>query len=284
MHGGFLYQHLYTASVLLQSALLNWTSVNVEHDEDLEILSADLHLYVQVKKRSDRLTFSDIEDAIKRFNAIRDLHTEQQRSGIPQLWIVCNSMLGPDLASRLKRDDWPTDVFLRTPAFCSGNRDLLPEPAADIVEAVATCAALARQVPHSSLSPDTLVWKLAAWVQLIASGSANDHKIAAAELVPLFEQLVIQLQQFPTAVVNYRPHENEPRFVSPAPVRLITGFSGSGKTSWAAEVDLHQAGVPVYFDVSDLPSSGVASSLVRELAASYCRRIPTKGRPSFCRV
>jgi hypothetical protein len=126
---------------------------------------------------------------------------------------------------------------------------------------------LARQVPHSTLSPDTLVWKLAAWVQLIASGTTNDHKVTAADLAPLFEQLLIQLQQFPTAVVNYRPHENEPPLASQAPVRLVTGFSGSGKTSWAAEVDLHQAGVPVYFDVSDLPGSGVASSLVRDLAA-----------------
>jgi hypothetical protein len=267
VHGGFLYQHLYTASVLLQSASLTWHSVNVEHDEDLEILSADFHLYVQVKKRSDRLTFSDIEDAITRFNGIRDLHSEQQRSGIPQLWIVCNSMLGPDLVSRITRADWPPDIFLRTPAYCSGKPDLLPAPAAGIVEAVAVCAALARQVPHSTLSPDTLVWKLAAWVQLVASGTANDHRVTAAQLVPLLEQIVVQLQQFPTTVMNYRPHENEPLLVSPAPVRLITGFSGSGKTSWASEVDLHQAGVPVYFDVSDLPGSGVASSLVRELAA-----------------
>jgi hypothetical protein len=61
VHGGFLYQHLYTAAVLLQSTSLNWSSVNVEHDEDLEVLSVDLHLYVQVKKRSDRLTYSDVE-------------------------------------------------------------------------------------------------------------------------------------------------------------------------------------------------------------------------------
>ena len=38
VHGGFLYQHLYTAAVLLlQSASPNWTCVNVEHDEELEI-------------------------------------------------------------------------------------------------------------------------------------------------------------------------------------------------------------------------------------------------------
>jgi SEC-C motif len=267
VHGGFLYQHLYTTSVLLQSASLNWTCINIEHDEDLEILSANFHLYVQVKKRSGRLTFSDIEDAITRFNVIRDFHIEQQRSGTPQLWVVCNSVLGPDLTSRLARSDWPTDVFLRTPGVCSGNPDLLPIPAADIVEAVARCVALARQVPHSTLSPETLVWKLAAWVQLIASGTVNNHRITAAELVPLLEQLVVQLQQFPATVTNYRPHENEPLLVSSVPVRLIVGFSGSGKTSWAAEVDSHQAGVPVYFDVSDLPGSGVASSLVRELAA-----------------
>jgi hypothetical protein len=272
VHGGFLYQHLYTAAVLLQSASLNWTSVNIEHDEDLEIVSADLHLYVQVKKRSDRLIFSDVEDAINRFNPIRDLHSKRQRSGVPQLWIVCNSILGPDLAARLTRGDWPTDVFLRTPAACSGNPDLLPTPAANIFEAVSACTVWARQVPHSTLSAATLVWKLAAWIQLIASGTTNDHQVTAGDLVPLFEQLLLQLQQFPTAVVNYRPHENEPPLVSQAPVRVITGFSGSGKTSWAAEVDLHQAGVPVYFDVSDLPGSGVASSLVRELAA---RLLPT---------
>jgi len=272
VHRGFLYQHLYATSVLLSASSLKWTSVSIEHDEDVEIRTHETHSYIQVKKRTDSLTFSEIESAIDRFTDIRSLHSSGTRSGIAHLWIVCNSSIGPDLQKRLASPNWPVDVFIRTPDFCSGDPDEIPLPAHGIAESIGECSHLAEQVPHSTLIPETLVWKISAWVQLVASGTSGHHSVKSEQLPSLLEQLVVRLQQFPTAIQNYRPHEYEPPLNSNAHIRLLVGFSGSGKTSWAAEADLHQFGIPIYFDVSDLPSAAVASSLVRELAAQILPR------------
>ena len=43
-HRGFLYQHLYVAAVLLRAAEFKVSSVLVESDEDLEILSDTGHI------------------------------------------------------------------------------------------------------------------------------------------------------------------------------------------------------------------------------------------------
>jgi Cdc6-like AAA superfamily ATPase len=82
---------------------------------------------------------------------------------------------------------------------------------------------------------------------------------------------VIQLQQFPNPPSRYRAQQNEPTFDPSESVRLITGHSGTGKTSWAGEFGLHRGADAIYFDCSDLPSSAIAASLVRELAARYLR-------------
>ena len=53
----------------------------------------------------------------------------------------------------------------------------------------------------------------------------------------------------------------------PEKVRLIVGFSGAGKTAWAAEGSVHSGRPVAYFDVGDMPTAAVAPSLARELAA-----------------
>jgi hypothetical protein len=50
-------------------------------------------------------------------------------------------------------------------------------------------------------------------------------------------------------------------------VRLITGFSGAGKTSWVAELGAHTAAPLLYFDVAELPSAAIPQALAREVAA-----------------
>ncbi|MBZ5680244.1 MAG: SEC-C domain-containing protein [Acidobacteriia bacterium] len=131
-----------------------------------------------------------------------------------------------------------------------------------------TCVRLARQVPHSTLQPETLVWKLGALVQYLATGAMqNEHALKAEELQPLLEQLITQLQNLPEALDNYRPQESEPAYQSEELVRLLTGFSGSGKTSWVGEVGAHTADPLLYFDVAEMPSAGIPSALAREMAA-----------------
>lgn len=60
VHRGYLYQHLYAAACLLSARRAGVTSIVVERDEDVEIVLASKRLYVQVKTRSEPLTFSDI--------------------------------------------------------------------------------------------------------------------------------------------------------------------------------------------------------------------------------
>ena len=118
------------------------------------------------------------------------------------------------------------------------------------------------------MQPETLVWKLAAFVQYLAAGAMRpDHVLESHNLQPLLEQLVAQLQSLPEPLDDYRPQENEPAYQSDDRVRLITGFSGSGKTSWVGELGTHTASPILYFDVAEMPSAGVPAGLAREMAA-----------------
>ena len=213
--------------------------------------------------------YSDIEGSVEQFISIRAEHQAGRRSGTPHLWLISNAPLAESLATRLSNQAWPDSVFVRTPSYTNAGGIEIPLPGATIEEQFRSCVALASQIEFSTLSPETLVWKLAAWVQLVASGGIPDHEITPAGLQPLLEQFIIQLQQFPSPPSDYRPQENEPPFVSPESIRLITGHSGSGKTAWAGEFGVHRGSGSMYFDCSALPSSAISSSLVRELAARF---------------
>lgn len=73
-----------------------------------------------------------------------------------------------------------------------------------------------------------------------AGGNGNSkHVFRISELPDLFEQLIVQLQDFPTPPTSYRPQQNEPTIASEARVRIICGLSGAGKTTWAAHAAMH---------------------------------------------
>ena len=223
MHQGFLYQHLYAVQVLLSQRALDWQLVRIERDEDIEIRFPEIQAYVQVKKRASPLIYSDIEGSVERFTSIRAEHEAGRRPGAPHLWLISNAPPGESLAARLSNQAWPDSVVVRTPSYTNAGGIEVPLPGATIEEQFRSCIALASQVEYSTLSPETLVWKLAAWVQLVASGGIPDHEITPNDLQPLLEQFIVQLQQFPSPPSDYRLQQNEPPFVSSESTRLITG-------------------------------------------------------------
>jgi hypothetical protein len=166
----------------------------------------------------------------------------------------------------MESKDWPYDVGLISPARRTD--DAFPPAWLDVRAAIEWCANRASTVPFAGLQPETLVLKLAAKVQHAATG-ANEHCFRTEELPQLFEQIVSQLQDFPAPPNNYRPQINEPALVTDERVRLLVGFSGAGKTAWAAQAALHCAEPVVYFDIGDLPAASATNALSRELVARF---------------
>ncbi|GKT10540.1 SEC-C metal-binding domain-containing protein [Desulforhabdus sp. TSK] len=273
VHRGFLYQHLYAVGCLLRLANVGGLSVSVERDEDIEIALEGSSLYLQIKTRTEALNRGDIKGALQRFEEIRSTHKSDLRSGTPQFQIIANVPPNASLMADLSTPVWPADVKIRWPdsPACVGD-DWLPPAWPDLPAAIAWCFEAARTVPFAAVSPETLVWKLAARIHFAATGNDQErpsHSFNKADLPALFEQIVEQLQDFPSVPENYRPQANEPNLDSPTRIRFITGLSGAGKTAWAAQVARHCASLTAYFDVADLPGPAVASSLARELVARF---------------
>ncbi|AOO85147.1 SEC-C metal-binding domain-containing protein [Bosea vaviloviae] len=269
VHRGFLFQHLYAARSLLLAPGTDVISVVVESDEDVEVVRPGGRTYVQVKCRGAVLGFSEIEDALARFDAYRALHAQGERTGRAAFVIATNAALTPSLVKKMSSADWPKDVRIDHPSALIPSDPVTPVPAATLHDAFVTCRDLAALLPFAMLAPETLVWKLAGAVMLAAAGAVPrvDHAFQIHELAALFEQLVIQLQDLPTPPPLYRPQTNEPPLVTDAPVRLVTGYSGAGKTSWVSQAAVHAPGVITYFDARDTPGTALASSLAREFAA-----------------
>ncbi len=210
-------------------------AVVVESDEDVEIVRADSRTYVQVKSRTESLANSDVVSALQRFDLYRALHQSGDRPGDPVFVIAANAPLTPSLAARLADPSWPKDVRIDRGDCAIAADPVTPLPAANLVEAFRNCRDLAARLPFAMLLPETLVWKLTGAVMLAASGTAprTNHTFRADELTTLFEQLVVQLQDFPAPPAVYRPQANEPPLAVDTPIRLVTGHSGAGKTAWA---------------------------------------------------
>ncbi|MEQ9813325.1 MAG: ATP-binding protein [Azospirillaceae bacterium] len=268
VHRGFLYQHLYAAACLFHAASSGVTHVVVENDEDVELVLPEQRIYAQIKTRGSRLIFSDIESALTRFDQIRAEHVEGRRSGACQFVVVSNTVPGPDLAERAAGAAWPKDVTLLHPGSASAEASL-PKPWETVSDAFEACRAAAETLPFSILAPETLVWKLAGRIFAAAAGIEPNpsHTFAIENLPDLFEQLVVQLQDFPAPPLRYRPQDKEPTLVSPQRVRLVVGFSGAGKTSWVSQTALHATDRLAYYDVADLSGPALASAVARELAA-----------------
>jgi hypothetical protein len=281
VHRGFLYQHLYAVACLFQLSPSGPTSVTVERDEDVEQECAKGRRYIQVKTRSDPLVYSDISSALERFETIRAEHVAGRRRGGAELVVVSNAELSPSLRDRIASPEWPKDVLLLTPEAAdlpSG----VPRPWRDLESAVDACVALAATVPHRVVAEETLTWKLAALVQVAAAGGVPGAVVVFkhADLPTLLEQLQIPLQQLPSPPSDYRPQDREPAFQGAPSPMLVVGFSGAGKTAWAAEQAVHTAAPVVYFDVGDLPGAVVTSAVAREAAA----RLFAGERASFASV
>ncbi len=266
VHRGFLYQHLYAVAFLLTSARLAGNSLTVERDEDVEFSTQGQRTYIQVKTRSRPLQQGDISGALKNFEALRAEHLKGRRTSASAFAIVSNAEPGPELLKLLDGEEWPADVAVITP-LRPGN-ELLPPAWPNIEAAIGWCVNTALDVPFGSLAPETLVWKLAAIIQYAAAG-ARDHKFEASDIPALLEQLLAQLQDFPDPPPDYRPQIDEPPLLSDQRVRLISGFSGAGKTAWASQAALHCPAPVAYYDVGDLPGASVANALARELVARF---------------
>ncbi len=269
VHRGFLYQHLYAMACLFQAGAAGITHIVVENDEDVELVFPDKRIYAQVKTRSSHLIFSDIDGALSRFDSIRTEHAEGRRRGTAEFVIISNSAPGPELTDRLTSEAWPSDVVLLWPGHSSAREQTLPAPWNSVSEGFGTCRAAASSLPFSILAPETLVWKLAGRIMAAAAGIEPNpnHTFVVQELPSLFEQLVIQLQDFPAPPLRYRPQDKEPPLVTEHRVRLVTGFSGAGKTSWVSQTALHTSDRLAYYDVVDISGPALASAVARELAA-----------------
>jgi hypothetical protein len=270
VHRGFLYQHLYATACLLTSGRIGANSVMVERDEDIELVTPAGRTYIQVKTRSQKIMPVDIKSTLERFDALRQEHLQGRRQGRASFAVVVNRALGPTLFEQAETGKLAGDVDILWPGcVCSGDLGQLPPAWADIDEAVSWCVDRAATVPLAMLAPDSLVWKLAGRVQAAAAGEAPhaDHTFVIKDLPLLFDQILIQLQDFPAPPEQYRPQENEPQIDSSSRVRIVSGFSGAGKTAWASQAATFSSHNCAYFDCSETPGEALALSLVRELAA-----------------
>lgn len=267
-HNGFLYQHFYCVACLLMVRQLGWTRMRVEADEDLELEFSGRYVYVQVKSRSNLIYFSDIATALVRFEQYRSRHVPSDRVGQPEFVLALNRDPAPALNTRILAGEFPQDVrFLLPGQIIPG----LPPIWVDNEEAFSWCVARAEMLPFIMVAPDVLVQNLAGAIMRMAAG-LNEfarHEITAVDAAEMLKQFVQQVHEFPAPPLSYRPQDNEPSLVADAPIRLIVGFSGAGKTSWAAQAALADVQARAYFDVADLPSSSVARAMARELAARW---------------
>lgn len=268
VHRGFLYQHLYTAACLLNAASLDATVVVVERDEDIEIITSKARLYIQVKTRAHPIMPSDIAQALERFERLRTEHTEGRRTGDPGFLVVTNQPLGPVLAKSIATGALGDVQVVYPGQVATGLFAALPPAWHTIDEGVLWCTARAETLPFPTLAPDSLVWKLAGRILAAAAGNAPhaNQAFLIEQLPTLFEQLVVQLQQFPAPPLPYRPQAKEPAIETGARVRVIVGFSGAGKTAWAAQAANHSTQNCAFYDCAETPSEALASALVRELA------------------
>ncbi|WP_438382320.1 ATP-binding protein [Asaia sp. BMEF1] len=268
VHRGFLYQHLYVAACLFKAMASGVTHVVVENDEDVELVLPGHRIYAQIKTRGSRLIFSDVEGALARFDQIRGEHSAGRRSGTCQFVVIANTPLGPELAERAAKANWPRDVTLVYPG--SGTpAAALPKPWPKVDDAFDACRRAAESLPFGILAPETLVWKIAGRVMAASAGVEPNpgHTFVVDELPALFEQFVVQLQDVPAPPLHYRPQEKEPPLVTDRRVRLVVGFSGAGKTSWVSQAAPHASDRLAYYDVTDISGPTLASAVARELAA-----------------
>ena len=268
-HSGFLYQHLFATAQLLSSDPAI-EGVIVENDEDVEVFTASQHLYSQVKMYAAPLQPSDVAPILDRFALIRAEHASGRRTRSCAFAIVSRSEPSPSLAVDLANVSWPRDVSLVSPMR---KGTVLGVPAWDsLTSALDWCVAKATAVPFSKLAPETLVWKLAAYVQALASGRlfSGSHEVRMSDIPRLREQLDLFSEFVPAPPAPYRMQQGEPEISSGSRVRCIVGVSGAGKTAWLSAATEHYAG-NVIFARASTNVGDVVGWIVRNLAANLLR-------------
>lgn len=281
IHRGFFYQHLYAAGILLLAGKGGAEAIIIERDEDIEILCGGTRYYVQVKTRSETIAPGDISGALERFAELRKEHESGKRAENAAFIIVVNNAPGPKLSDQIEKKEIAADISIMWPGSAiNPNEKLLPPAWSDIGQGMAWCKKLASSLPFSLLQPETLVNKLTGCVLRAAAGDGAfpDHTFQIAGLPELFEQLVIQLHEFPNPPAIYRPQEDEPDIDSKERIRIISGLSGAGKTAWASQAALYSSDDYIYFDVGDIPGPAIPASLVREMAARRTQNDPAEMR------
>ncbi len=268
VHRGFLYQHLYTVGCLLTALEKGFTSVSVEKDEDIEIECDVFSHYVQVKTRSRAIQPSDLTDVFLRFDELRNEHAEGRRSKVAKFTIITDQLPSQKLLKQIDEGQFPPDTAIEWP---SGKTRIKASkhPAAwiSVEDGIQWCIEKAESLPFKLISAESLVWKLAGIVQLAATGQRKDggHTFKVDKLASLFEQIIFNLQEFPSPPILYRVQESEPPLLSCSHVRIISGFSGAGKTAWISQAVLHAGNLNIYFDVGDYRGAAIASKLVQEI-------------------
>jgi len=266
-HRGFLYQHLFAAGCLLKGSS-GVERVVVEHDEDLELAMGGQHIYAQVKTRSGTLYEGELEGFFARTRDLAAAHANGTRPGTPEFWLVTNAEVSEGLASRLSAEN----IALWSPHAASRDEPLFPPAHAHVRASFAWCVDAASQIALTRLSPETLVWKLAAVVAYRSAGLDGGHAILTSELAALFELFAAQLHHFPESPAAYRAQEDEPELEGGNRVLLVVSVSGAGKTAWASYGALHSGTAIVYFDAAGVPDAAVAGSLLREAVAQIAEQ------------
>ena len=266
-HGGFLYQHVLGAQCLLGMAAGMYDQLVVERDEDLELVVESGRWYLQVKNLGRALTKSAIKSSLQLFVKIRERHASNERAGTPRFFVLSSSDPGPGLKEALGSDEWPDDIEVVSP---SRSTPLLPfSLAQNVASQFSSLTASTYGVQLSRAAPETLAWKLTAFVQALATGQFRGGRrdLRRDELVELLEQQAALVDSLPEPPAPYHPHENEPPIERGLRVRLVVGPSGSGKTSWAAQAAIHTPHEIVYARALESPKEGVQTWIASHIAA-----------------
>jgi hypothetical protein len=268
-HRGFLYQHLYAVACLLKGNSANTRIVRVERDEDIELVRDDEIIYAQVKTRAVPLAPSDLHGVLERFQALRQAHRTKSRSGKASFAIVANVELGPTLAQHA----WPSDVLVLTPSTSTGELSVrgLVVPATSIDALFAMASEAAEGFRHSALRPDSLVSKLVGLVAAAAANVGRDKEFAVADLDRYCELVASQVRPLPV-VSNYRPQMQEAALPLRDKAVIVSGYSGDGKSTWAAQLAAHSSEVAVYLPCSPVPGEQIAPRLVDAIVATLVAR------------
>ena len=276
VHRGFLYQHLFAVACLLTMDRWGGVRVVVEHDEDVQAETEGGWAYFQVKYRdASALSPSALNGAKgkkgvkERFEEIRKLHEDGTRPGRASFYVVANCPPSARLAAEMA--SLPDDIVFLHPDTDSSHlgAPAFPTPWTTLLAAFESCQVLASKVPYSKLESATLVDKLTAHVAMVCTGrgGGGSHEILRASLPGLLEQFLAQIHHLPAVPTPLRRTGTDvPEDVKG--VRIIEGYPGMGKTTWAALVIRHTPRATVYFDADQAPHGGLVPALVREVAAT----------------